>query len=65
MTKSRQEIIDTILKIDPSYSLEELNKLKVHQLLVLRDSLRGDSDSSSDSEDISTLKNLSGFKYRA
>lgn len=62
MTKSRQDIIDSILKIDPSYTLEELNKLKVHQLLVLRDSLRDDSDS--DSEDISIFKKLNQFNSK-
>ncbi len=65
MTKSKSDIIEDLLKVDPSYTREELNKLPVHKLLVLRDSLKDDSSSSeSDSDDISTLKSLRRFKIR-
>lgn len=64
MTEKKSTLIEKIIRMDPSYKLEELEKLPVHRLLVLRDSLRGDSDSESDSGDISTFKNLSRFNRR-
>lgn len=65
MTKSKADIINDILKIDSSYTLEELEKLPVHRLLVLKESLKSDDSSSeSDSEDISIFKNLNRFKPR-
>lgn len=65
MTESKDQIIKKILAMGASYTYEELLKLPVHRLLVLRDSLKDDTSSSdSDSDDISTFKNLRNFKSR-